>query len=211
MSCSAIFKCTTAKELFELWQKAHKNEQGSETVPKMNGDALIAKHNFIADGCLDLKKETAKYLYILKESNQEKQLDCGDCIHFGALEWRRSNETSAKRQNTKIMKLFSILDDKEISSSDLAVININKRGGYNRCDEAALLSYGREYKDFIKQQIEIIAPSKVICANTVFDILADIYGACDIVNTFEYNEIKFYKWYHPGSRKPYSKFLQRFK
>ncbi len=211
MNCSVIFECSTSKELFELWQQAHKNEKGNETIPKVHGNALISKNNFIADGCLDLKNEKAKYLYVLKESNQEKQLDCGDCIHYGALDWRRSNEASARRQNGKMIKLFSVLEEKEISTSDLAVININKRGGYNHCDEVALSSYGRVYKDFIKQQIEIIAPSKVICANTVFEILADIYGASNTGNIFKYNEITFYKWYHPAARKPYSEFLQRFK
>ena len=212
MSCSAITECKTSKELFELWQKAHVEEQGNETVPQKSNIALIAKHNFIADGCLNPNSETAKYLYILKESNQSKQLDCGSGIHYGALEWRRSGASLAKRQNTKMLKLFSELEGMEISPLDLAVININKRGGYSFCDEKAMKAYGREYADFIKRQIEIISPSKVICANTTFDIVASIYEIPIDTHTlrFEVDGVDFLRWFHPRAAKSYEEFKTRF-
>lgn len=212
MRCSVITKCKTSKELFELWQKAHSEEQGNNTIPKIDGMPLIAKHNFIADGCLNPRSETAKYLYILKESNQSKQLDCGNGIHYGALEWRRSGVPLAKRQNTKMMRLFSELEGIDISQFDLAVININKRGGYNFCDEDAMKAYGMKYADFIKRQIEIISPSKVICANTTFDIVAWIYGVPVDKQTlrFEIDGVDFLRWFHPRAAKSYEEFKTRF-
>ncbi len=213
MSYSAVTECKSSRDLFELWQEAHIEEEGNDTIPKKDGLPLIAKHNFIADGCLNPDSETAKYLYILKESNQSKQLDCGVGIHYGALEWRRSGASLAKRQNTKMLKLFSKLEDTDVSPLNLAVININKRGGYSFCDEEALRAYGRKYAAFIKRQIEIISPSKVICANTAFDIVAWIYGVSIDMQTlrFEIDGVDFLRWFHPRAAKSYEEFATRFK
>ncbi|MBR2886046.1 MAG: hypothetical protein IKB93_14855 [Clostridia bacterium] len=212
MSYSTVADCKTSRELFELWQEAHIEEEGNDTIPKKDGLPLIAKHNFIADGCLNPNSETAEYLYILKESNQSKQLDCGVGIHYGALEWRRSGTSLAKRQNTKMLKLFSELERTDISPLNLAVININKRGGYSFCDEEAMKAYGRKYAAFIRRQIEIISPSKVICANTTFDIVARIYGVPVDEQTlrFEIEGVEFLRWFHPRAAKSYDEFKTRF-
>ena len=182
----------------------------AKTIPKSKLEPPIPPNNFFADGCLKSECPRAKYLYILKECNlsKDRSYDAGESVNDSALRWRRSDDTNAKKLRSKILDLFQIICP-DASVSEIAVMNINKRGGYAQCNEKALEKYGEKYARFIRDEINIYDPEFVICANRTFDILRkQVYPACSLIaeDCFRCNGRFFFRWWHPSASKPHSAF-----
>ena len=77
-----------------------------------------------------------------------------------------------------------------------AYINLNKRGGFSKCDPSVLAEYVERYKDLIAEQIRSIQPKIIVCCGKlVFDLLPKDFG-------FPENPKKICA-YHPSCRISY--------
>lgn len=80
----------------------------------------------------------------------------------------------------------------------IAFMNINKRGGKNKCNMSKLKQYAQDYSEFIRRQIEIINPKVIVCCgNKVDNMIANVLGFDEHVSTnisTQYcHNVKFYK------------------
>ena len=102
------------KEIFDRWENDQKNESIEslqKTIPSHKGKT-VARENFIEDGCYSKDKDTAKYLYILKEANLEKNHKTDSVIHEGRKpnSWFREDSKEAKNIRSKMINRFRIVD-----------------------------------------------------------------------------------------------------
>lgn len=218
----SIRQCETLEALFDLWASAHRQEPLDSlrrTIPHNAGGAsLIPAGNFIADGCFSASASHAKYLYILKEANLSRDGRFRVSDPQSALRWRREQSEDpagrriARAQNTKIARLFSLwlASELDIPKEEIAVITINKRGGYSICDASALLAYGAAYAPFLQKQIELLHPSYIICAAQAMQVIRQIYGVVEPVDYFEINQagqiMRFLLGPHPAAWNIYKSF-----
>lgn len=200
------------KEIFDSWENAHKKESPEslkKTVPCQNGKK-VDRRNFIEDGCYSEDKETAKYLYILKEANLEFDYKKDSIIYEGRRpnSWFREDSKEAKSMRSKMIKKFSIVDSKSstVNLSDIAYMNINKRGGLSHCNETTLSEYAKVYKKQIKEEIDFLSPEYVICCNICYEILLNEVIDKEVTKetsdfAFRYNNALFIRWWHPNASK----------
>lgn len=153
--------------LFENWEKARKcyNEK----------DNMIFK--FCLDGIIneeEYNKQKTKVLFISNEANYGKVHEYYD--ETGDIFDRRTNFLDykvAKHDGWKgkllerVTALYQVIKneyDAPIYSvaDQFAFMNLNKRGGSNKCDVAHLEKYCKAYKNEIIKEIEIISPDLIV-------------------------------------------------
>lgn len=188
-------KAEQLKELFEKWQEDQKSEEFESEAEyfkyhkKHPGDAgYIPKGYFICDGIIfEDAFETANptILFLGKECNSHKRND-------KSIESKTDNSSWMKEQTDvrfiKGLALLSnaIIDDnytvpnKDLKSlRNVALINLNKRGGYDTCLWRTLKGYVAKYCQVIKEEIEIINPDYIICCGEDVKLLVDKYHLAD--------------------------------
>lgn len=140
--------------------------------------------NFVEDGIVDsdiYAKQDLKILWILKETNESKNL-------FGFLRnvnsYNRWKSTwlpvlyvsyglthpkliDGKMDNFDLIKneIFNEVKDPYIIFRKIAIININKKPGSNRISPKELKRKYNEFRDYIISQLKDIKPDVVICGN----------------------------------------------
>ena len=193
-------KFNNLNNLFEYWKKKQSNDNKWEkTFPKKyeNGNPIIPTEDFKNSFCVDgfLSDEFNHVLFILKESNTGGASELNDTFWFkGCLDGKITGN-GAKRWNLYCNSLKKYLEICEIGENILytqcAYMNLNKRGGYGKCDDKQLKNYVEEYKECIKNQIEIFNPEHIICcgAGVVYDLVKYVIEE-DMPN------VKIYDCYH---------------
>ena len=154
---------------------------------------MMKNSNFVKDGIVDndiYAQQDLKILWILKETNDSKNL-------FGFLK----NVNSYNRwKSTWLPVLYvsyglthpQLLDgkmdsfgliEKEIDNEvkdpysifrKIAVININKRSGYNRISARELKRKYKEFREYIISQLKKIKPDVIICGSTFWIMWNDL-------------------------------------
>ena len=171
--------CKVLNELFKEWKKEQGNEPNDsceKTFPK-NANGQIPnieeyKSSFCVDGFLSDKFNGV--LFVLKESNTEGNPELNDTFWFkdcqGAKRWKLY-------RNSMIIYLEKCVG-KGLKYQECAYMNLNKRGGYGKCNDEQLTNYvnNEKYKQFILKQIEIINPKHIICcgSKTVYRLVLSI-------------------------------------
>ena len=193
-------KCRSLPELFVTWKKAHEEGNYRKTFPKNPFDGAEPsddfKRSFTWDGCLEKGKTEAEVLFIGRESNVSdksgKIIGCGEENDEFWMQKVYYNEVSGR--NTSVYKnyLKKIASKLGVELKDCAYVNINKRGGYNKCSPERLEEYIEQYGHFIKREIEIINPKIIVFLG---------YGRYRYVEklmSFIDENIKCYMVYHPS-------------
>lgn len=172
----------TLDALFDLWKRAHACEENYEktTVTEtavLNGKEFggIDKNSFIRDGYIDkpsYENAKTKILFILKEANVQAYRGEGDFknpseanqIGFYT-DYIGGEKPNPPKQQEKLGRIANyILTGSDSKADDnirqalkqCAFMNVNKRGG-GKADKK-VNAYIKQYKAFIKREIEIINP-----------------------------------------------------
>lgn len=86
-----------------------------------------------------------------------------------------------------------------LSNLNLAYMNLNKRGGFGRCNMDRIKHYVARYQYFIQEEIELISPDIIICGGT-FDTVIDIMtcNQCDLIRRLNKKELWCRDFWHPS-------------
>lgn len=104
-----------------------------------------------------------------------------------------------KRKNNKYYKLIQKVIGEPSESVNLAYMNLNKRGGFGKCNMARIGHYVDLYQKFIRKEIELIAPDVIICGGT-FGFVNEYCLADELIKTQKKEEIICRDFYHPAAR-----------
>lgn len=199
-----ISKCTNTDQLFDLWTSTHdynwandfENEKKTVASELLNGF-------FCKDGIICLEKYSQapiKVLFVSNEANvsgdknKTKETDRRyDFINY--YENKFDNWEGKLRKRTcqlyqTIIGRDPLQNNMYENALDFAFMNLNKRGGLNN-SSFQIANYCVKYADFIKREIDLIAPDIIIwCSFKTYNnvIIRDTLG---LQNT-EYNEISIY-------------------
>lgn len=187
------------EELFEKWNDTQTESENTKTTKKAEKRG-ISKNSFCRDGAIDKEcweKEDSKkrILYILREANGSNATSVEkDGILVGEYKKDKSfwAQTEIKKHKNdlshlpillkKLLNVCSIVNEKkkwDFSTENYepmnktAFMNINKMGGYSSVNWPMLIAYAEEYRDFIKQEIEILNPDVIVCCGTHW-LLTDV-------------------------------------
>lgn len=168
--------------------------------------------SFTPDGIIDKEawNNGKKILFILKEANGQWMLD--ENLEDNTVEidngefWFRkividNINHNIKRKLTKLS--FEKFGESELKA--VAYMNINKRGGAKSELKSVLNEYINEYKEYIKREIEIIAPEKIcICCGKNKAYVSTLE---EIIQELECKP-KVEKYYHPAARIKWEKYKE---
>jgi hypothetical protein len=201
-----IYKIKDLKDLFELWMKAHKLEdEASLEKTKIEG---IPVDSFIEDGYIcENKKQFNGILFILKEANilkygaENQKIYRGNQFEFYKKYINNEEGDIHSKQKEKMGRMAHYIltgkinkdDDFKKSLGCSAYMNLNKRGG-GKSDKTSK-QYSNKYSNFIKKQIELIKPKKIICLGTYKQLKKINIITCE-------NENDFIDVWHPAYPMP---------
>ena len=166
------------------------------------------KLSFTRDGIIcpkEFGKSGKKVLLIAKEGHEfnkpNAESNCSDGVNFwvadGYCERIHGREVSsflnclAAYCNAVVDEDFDFNRNKHLDRSVLrnaAFMNINKRGGFEKCPDSVLIGYAERFEAFINREIAIIGPDYIIfCGSGLYDLIRDkisiptkskVYEAC---------------------------------
>lgn len=194
----------TMDELFDTWKDAHCNEENTKYI-----GPSIPKNVFLPDGIIDeekFDKQELKVLFIAKEANWYQADENPDLSKpVGTMFWHKrvafdevpktmfsyrlsmlTNALLSKKEDR-----FTNIDKTHEGLQSVAVINLNKRGGYSYCVWETLNTYVKKYQDYIRREIELISPDMIVCCGYDVKWLIDEY-------TLAPNVEKVIWVYHPS-------------
>lgn len=166
----------TMEALFSLWKIAQHKESdlgylGNNIPPNM----------FLPDGVIDDVQFSAapkKILFIAKEANwHQPDTEPGFNNQVTSAFWHREvafGRTPKTQFSNRLSLLanaimnadkenYTVVDKDHTVLQSIAVINLNKRGGYSYCVWNTLNTYVEKYQDFIRKQISLISPDLIVC------------------------------------------------
>lgn len=166
-----VSKCGSMEELFLLWELMQQLEERPQGMTCHDG---IDPRSFHIDGILSPEQFNG-VLYILKETNMRQAVRKGQTApvisdvrgaflsgksQFGEVEFL----PHLKGMQAILSKREKEPENTKYSSSlkEAAVIYINKRGGLGAADEISM-NYGNYYIEWIRRQIQLIAPRVIVC------------------------------------------------
>ena len=170
-------------ELFALWKEAQENEDEDsckKTFPQSNGespDHETFKMSFCPDGFISSEDQFNGVLIICRESNVSGNQKMGEFKDTFALKNVASNNNRYTTFIKNALCNISAKDNSEVCNC--AYININKRGGYSKCNMSQLGNYAEKYELFIRREIELIKPRTIVCGGT-YDTVKDLIPKGDI-------------------------------
>ncbi len=176
------------QDLLELWSMAHHSELDTSYL-----NDNIPKDMFLPDGIIDsdkFAKSNLKVLFIAKEANwfqSDSKISANE--KSGSMFWHREvalgnvNKTNFSYRIAMLANAimsadtdnYSVVNKNHDILQSVAFINLNKRGGYAYCVWDALSSYVNKYQDFIRCQINMIAPDLIVCCGYDVKWLLDEY------------------------------------
>lgn len=183
----SVYAQMEMKSLFKLWERAHKDEPDADYIR-----GTVPQTSFLPDGIIDeekyiLRKE--KVLFIAKEAywfspedSKEESIENAK----GTMFWHRE-VAFGKVPETIFSKRLSMLANAIFTGNyytinkdhrvlqDVAVLNLNKRGGFSYCVWNTLETYVHRYRDFISREIQMIAPTLIVCCGNGVRWLLDKY------------------------------------
>ena len=179
------------EQLFALWREAHQlepKESCDNTFPIDLKNELPADFykNFLPDGSLGSKQlKKHSILFICRESNLARNDDGRIYIsqekdNFWMQRVAQGIEVSksaSKYYNCMNAIAGSLKKENacfdvglaEGSLKECAYMNINKRGGYDKCDKKKLNAYAKVYRKFIEKEIELLQPEKIVILGKLYE------------------------------------------
>lgn len=216
---------------FKKWKK---KKQYTATV---NGKYYTVNHPqnvFIMDGIIceeQWKSQQIRPLFLLKEAYHKENVPfwnlIDDCLihndYHAPTMWKRISEWTYAIFNTTKKQIakydptlwYGKLDfDHHYNEylKRIAIVNVKKSNGIEKSDKDEIQVYAEYDKEELKQQIEEINPTIIICGNTV-DYLEIIFDEHFTKENYNDNWFYFYKldngneiliidYYHPANQYP---------
>jgi hypothetical protein len=170
-------------------------------MPRKNSTSILSdseidafKESFCRDGYIG-EEGQVELVFVLKESNVSNEHDrenlkpeIDDTFWFKSLV-----RDKTKAEKNKYYRCLSMMSEKHVFDlGNCAYVNIQKRGGYSNTNIIALNNYALMYKYFIKKEIEILKPKKIICLGTFEELVNLVYNTSveDVSITKEKVELK---------------------
>ena len=186
---------SSLNELFEAWKNAQINEiEWENTFPKKyeNGQPIIPPEEFKGSFCVDgfLSDKFNGVLFILKESNtcsDEPKGEYEDTFWFKEntekeISGEKIDDSYWNRYHRNMEWYLRNAFGGDINYYECAYMNLNKRGGYGKCDDMQLSNYINSYGDLIEEQIRIINPKCIFCCGqgkiSVYELVRSITKEC---------------------------------
>ena len=180
--------------LFERW-KAEQEREPDYSWAKTKGGRNITKSHFREDGIIDeetFSAETRKVLFISNEANDDEYSAKTVINPSSVADYRRYYETGhddwlgkMRERTSALYKVIAGIGIDEMLDSDAAlhyaIMDINKRGGGADVRSASHIeAYCNYFKQYIRQEIDIIDPDVVVWIGTKtydMDLPAKYLGA----------------------------------
>ena len=209
------------RNLMNSWAVKHKEETDKEYYEyhqkRKNESGYVPKNNFKFDGIVsdeEYNNSAKKILFVAKECNLREHLDkesfeLNDDKFFVKeyYNWKKAGEKTWKNdifmQGISMMAnlLLDSEDNKKIEPNKdynvlgkIALINLNKRGGYNNCIWKTLEEYTKKYAKEIFNQIKLINPDIIVCCGKSVKWLLEEYVLLDS----DMKGIQILDAYHPS-------------
>ena len=162
----------TMEDLFSSWKIVqHKESDLSYLSSNIPGDM------FLPDGVIDMAQYSAapkKVLFIAKEANwhqPESNNSVTSAFWHREVAFGRTPKTQFSNRLSLLANAimnadtqnYTVMDKDHAVLQSVAVINLNKRGGYSYCVWNTLNTYVKKYQGFIRKQISLISPDLIVC------------------------------------------------
>jgi len=175
--------------LFDLWQKAHCSEADIDYLGHN-----IPRDSFLPDGIIcpeQFRQAKQKVLFIAKEANWfQADVNTSPTEATDTMFWHREvafGNTDKTLFSSRLAMLanaimtedenrYSVIDKSHDVLKSVAVINLNKRGGYSYCVWDTLNRYVKTYQEYIREQIRMIHPDLIVCCGYDVKWLLDEYA-----------------------------------
>lgn len=194
------------EQLFSVWEQAHHEEP--EEIYLSYGNPNICKNIFFPDGIIrneayrEKQKQGKSILFIGKEGNEFAKNRTPDSHPTFWLKKVAFGESKTKRLSQGLSMLANAYynDDYSNDSKDkghailqsVAFMNLNKRGGFSKCNEKTLEGYVAQYAEFIRREIELIHPHVILCCGMGLRDLLLHHVSVDASNIFDVYHPSYY-------------------
>lgn len=162
-------------KLFLKWKMAHEEETDTDYI-----SGTIPQGAFLPDGIIDpvqFFSSPEKILFVAKEaywfspgdSTEQSSTHAKNVmfwhkeVAFGKVKETMFSKRLSMLANALITGDFSTANKNHKALQLVAVMNLNKRGGFSYCVWNTLESYVAKYHSFIEQEICAISPNRIIC------------------------------------------------
>lgn len=189
-------KTDELNNLFVEWKKAHENESNDEY--KNYRVDNIDKNSFCNDGIICEEKFNG-LMFICKESHIKD-----DNTGFWLKKVSDNDDVKPYLFGTRLILTANAFFSGNYTDIDsnrdcnvlkqVALLNLNKRGGKNNTNNKSLEQYTYKYVDYIEKEISIINPATIILCGT-----GDLFNKY-IKSKFDYNSVKLIYLKHPSYR-----------
>lgn len=198
-----INACSSVEELLSLWELAHKCEINTDYIT-----SNVPDYAFLPDGIINetsFTKSSPKILFIAKEAywygehddvqeaakNAENVMFWHRRVAYGEVPETIFSKRLAMLANAIFNDDFKNINKNHTALRSVAVINLNKRGGFVGCVWKTLEEYVKRYAEFITKEIELISPQLIVCCGDGVRWLLGNYIQLD-------KQIKVISLYHPS-------------
>ena len=183
--------CKAEKELFKLWKRKPLTPISYIENKKQKNSFINHSNVFIEDGVIDENiwnsQKGKKILFVLKEAyNGSEDWSLPDWLRqcldnnepFSSM-WKRVIEWIYAVKNTSADNIApyaeNICDANRNLLRHAAVMNLKKSSGRSNSSYGEIAAYAKSDKEYLKRQLEIIAPDIIICGAT-FKALNEIFN-----------------------------------
>lgn len=154
---------------------------------------------FVTDedpGAGDVEKATV--LFMFREANiSDDVVSCNGQITLRkadrfwlAEQWNDPHREELVKHNPYVGFMAKHIEG--ISIGRIAVMDLNKRGGFGTCNHTRLRHYVEVYEPFIRREIDIISPNIIICGGTFGTVK-------ELLPNGLANRVKVWDCHHPRS------------
>lgn len=213
-----INACSSVGELLPLWKLAHKCEVNTDYIA-----GNVPAYAFLLDGIINeesFAKSSPRVLFIAKEAylygehdddkaaakNAETVMFWHRRVAYGEVAETIFSKRLSMLANAIFNDDFKTINKDHTALRSVAVINLNKRGGFVGCVWKTLEEYVKRYAEFISREIELISPELIVCCGDGVRWLLENYIRLD-------KQIKVISLYHPScwsiSDEKYLQMLQK--
>lgn len=185
----SLGEITSIPELLEIWKQTHKTEMDTDYI-----SGTVPKTAFLPDGIINEElyaERKEKVLFVGKEAywfapdgSAEENNKYAENVMFWHREVAMGTGNASETMFSKRLSLlanaifsddYTTINKSHVALRSTAVINLNKRGGFSYCVWDTLEGYVSRYRDFISKEIELIAPTMIICCGNGVRWLLDKY------------------------------------
>ena len=149
-------------KLFKIWKIEQEKEKSyiNKESQRKTSALQVDETSFTYDGFVFDEKDNT-ILYILAESNLEGNTKADNQFWFKSVYKVKNNNLKLTKRIEK-MQEYLCQEIPDLLPTDISFMNINKKGGFAKCDWNNLIDYYNKYRNYIWREIEIINPKIIV-------------------------------------------------